>query len=44
MEGIQYCGVIPSVLGGDNSSIFGGIASALWDRFSTVQVVQYSGG
>ena len=35
MEGIQYCGGIPSVLWG--------IASALWDSFSTVQVVQYSG-
>ena len=28
---------------GDNSSTCGGIASALWDSFSTVQVVQYSG-
>ena len=28
---------------GDNSSTCGGIASALWDTFSTVQVVQYSG-
>ena len=28
---------------GDNSSTCGVIASALWDTFSTVQVVQYSG-
>ena len=45
MEGIQYCGGIPSVLWGDNSSTCGGIASVLWgDTFSTVEVVQYSGG
>ena len=45
MEGIQYCGGIPSVLWGDNSSTCGGIASVLWgDSFSTVEVVQYSGG
>ena len=44
-EGIQYCGGIPSVLWGDNSSTCGGIASVLWgDTFSTVEVVQYSGG
>ena len=50
MEGIQYCGEIPSVLWGvtavhveGNSSTCGVIASALWDTFSTVQVVQYSG-
>ena len=30
MEGIQYCGGIPSVLWGDNSSTCGGIASVLW--------------
>ena len=45
MEGIQYCGGMPSVLWGDNSSTCGGIASVLWgDTFSTVEVVQYSGG
>ena len=45
VEGIQYCGGIPSVLWGDNSSTCGGIASVLWgDTFSTVEVVQYSGG
>ena len=44
VEGIQYCGGIPSVLWGipsvlwgDNSSTCGGIASVLWgDSFSTV--------
>ena len=31
--------------GGDNSSTCEGIASVLWgDTFSTVEVVQYSGG
>ena len=30
MEGIQYCGGIPSVLWEDNSSTCGGIASVLW--------------
>ena len=30
VEGIQYCGGIPSVLWGDNSSTCGGIASVLW--------------
>ena len=45
VEGIQYCGGIPSVLWGDNSSTCGGIASALLgDTFSTVEVIQYSGG
>ena len=45
VEGIQYCGGIPSVLWGDNSSTCGGLASVLWgDTFSTVEVVQYSGG
>ena len=45
VEGIQYCGGIPSVLWGDNSSTCGGIASVLWgDAFSTMEVVQYSGG
>ena len=45
VEGIQYCGGLPSVLWGDNSSTCGGIASVLWgDTFSTVEVVQYSGG
>ena len=59
VEGIQYCGGIPSVLWGDNSSTCGGIASVLWGitavhvgiasvlwghTFSTVEVVQYSGG
>ena len=44
VEGIQYCGGIPSVLWGDNSSTCGGIASVLrGDTFSTVEVVQYSG-
>ena len=36
MEGIQYCGGIPSVLWGDNSSTCGGIPSVLWRLFSTV--------
>ena len=52
MEGIQYCGGIPSLLWGDNSSTCGGLASVMWgdtistvgDTFSTVEVVQYSGG
>ena len=36
MEGIHYCGGIPSVLWGDNSSTCGGIASVLWgDNSST---------
>ena len=50
MEGVHYCGGMPSVLWGmtavhvgDNSSTCGVIASALWDTFRTVQVVQYSG-
>ena len=30
VEGIQYCGGIPSVLWGDNSSTCGGKASVLW--------------
>ena len=30
VEGIQYCGGIPSVLWGDNSSTCGGLASVLW--------------
>ena len=37
VEGIQYCGGIPSVLWGDSFSTVG-------DTFSTVEVVQYSGG
>ena len=44
VECIQYCGGIPSVLWGDDSSTCGGIASVLWgiasvlwgDNFSTV--------
>ena len=36
VEGIQYCGGIPSVLWGNISTV--------GDRFSTVEVVQYSGG
>ena len=45
VECIQYCGGIPSVLWGDNSCTCGGIASVLWENtFSTVEVVQYSGG
>ena len=44
VEGIQYCGGIPSVLwgddsstcGDDDSSTCGGIASVLWRLFSTV--------
>ena len=47
---VQYCGGC-SVhwrlfsTSGDNISTVGGIASVLWgDRFSTVEVVQYSGG
>ena len=44
VEGIQYCGGIPSVLWGDNSSTCGGIASILWgDTFSTVEGIQYIG-
>ena len=37
VEGIQYCGRIPSVL-------WGITAVHLGDPFSTVEVVQYSGG
>ena len=44
MEGIQYCGGIPSVLWGDNSSTCGGSLQYCGDTFSTVEVVQYSGG
>ena len=52
VEGIQYCGGIPSALWGDNSSTCGGITavhggdsfSTVEDTFSTVEVVQYSGG
>ena len=52
VEGIQYCGGIPSVLWGDNSSTCGGITavhvgdsfSTVGDTFSIVEVVQYSGG
>ena len=60
VEGIQYCGGIPSVLWGDNSSTCGGInirtvgdnispvggitAVHVGGTFSTVEVVQYSGG
>ena len=36
VESIQYCGGIPSVLWGDNSSTCGVIASVLWRLFSTV--------
>ena len=43
VEGIQYCGGIPSVLWGNNSSTCGGIASVLcgipsvlWRLFGTV--------
>ena len=45
VEGIQYCGGIPSVLWGITAVHVGGIASVLLgDTFSTVEVVQYSGG
>ena len=52
MEGIQYCGGIPSVLWGDSFSTVGGsfstcggIASVLWgDNISTVEGIQYIGG
>ena len=46
MEGIQCCGGIPSVLWGDNSStsMWGDSFSTVGDTFSTVEVVQYSGG
>ena len=51
VEGIQYCGGIPSALWGDNSGTCWGIASVLWGNlqhcggtFSTVEVVQYKGG
>ena len=37
MEGSQYCGGIPSVLWGIQQYMWG-------DSFSTVEVVQYSGG
>ena len=37
VEGIQYCGRIPSVLWGITAVHVG-------DTFSTVEVVQYSGG
>ena len=36
VEGIQYCGGIPSVLWGDNSSTCGGIASVLWGILSVL--------
>ena len=40
MEGIQYCGGIPSVLWGI-TAVHVGEASVLWrDTFSTVEVVQ----
>ena len=38
VEGIQYCGGIPSVLREDNSSTCKGIASVLGRLFSTVRV------
>ena len=38
VEGIQYCRGIYSVLWGDNSSTYGGIASVLWGY------LQYCGG
>ena len=44
VEGIQYCGGIPSVLWGDNSSTCGDSFSTVGDTFSTVEGVQYSGG
>ena len=45
VEGIQYCGGIPSVLWGDNSSTCGGIASVLWrDTFNTVWLFSTVGG
>ena len=52
VEGIQYCGGIPSVPWGDNSrtckgiaSVLWGIPSALWRLFNTVgDTDQYSGG
>ena len=36
VEGIQYCGGIPSVLWGDNSSTSRGIASVLWGKSSVL--------
>ena len=45
VEGIQYCGGIPSVLWGITAVHVGDSFSTLWwDTFSTVEVVQYSGG
>ena len=45
VEGIQYCGGIPSVLWGDNSSTCGGIASVLWGIPSVLWgYLQYCGG
>ena len=48
VEGIQYCGGIPSVLWGANSSTCGGYPQycggcSAGDSFSTVEVAQYSG-
>ena len=51
VEGIQYCGRIPSVLWGDNSSTCGGYLqysggniSTVGGYFSTVEGIQYIGG
>ena len=45
VEGIQYCGGIPSVLWGDTfSTVGGGSFSTVGDTLSTVEVFQYSGG
>ena len=44
MEGIQYCGGIPSVLWGITAVHVGYSFSTVRDTFSTVEIVQYSGG
>ena len=44
MEGIQYCGGIPSVLWGITAVHVEDNIRTVGDTFSTVEVVQYSGG
>ena len=51
MEGIQYCGGIPSVLWednistvGDNISTVGDNISTVGDNITTVEGIQYRGG
>ena len=44
VEGIQYCGGIPSVLWGITAVHVGDSFSTVEDTFSTLEVVQYGGG